>query len=67
MEYSVDFPGINKFFERCIDTQSVRSREEGITLATEMSIQLGWALVYGSENGDYSFCLFFVRGEKRGI
>ena len=67
MEYSVDFPGINKFFETCIDSKSVGSREEGITLATEMSIQLGWALVYGFEDGNYSFCLFFAHGEKQGV
>lgn len=67
MEYSVDFPGINKFFETCIDTQSVGSREEGITLAIETSIRLGWALVYGFENGNYSFCFFFVHGEKQKV
>jgi hypothetical protein len=67
MEYSVDYRGYTARFETCIDTQSVGSREEGITLAIEMSVQLGWALVYGFENGNYSFCLFFVHGEKQGV
>jgi hypothetical protein len=67
MEYSVDFPGINKFFETCIDTQSVGSREEGIALAIETSIRLGWALVYGCEDNNYSFCFFFVHGVKQGV
>jgi hypothetical protein len=67
MVYSVDFPGINKFFETCIDTQSVGSREESITLAIEMSVQLGWALVYGFENDNYSFCFFFIHGVKQGV
>jgi hypothetical protein len=67
MKYTVDYPGYTPRFESCIDTQPVESQEEATALATELSIQFGWALVYGSENGDYSLCIFFVRGEKHGV
>jgi hypothetical protein len=67
MKYTVDYPGYTPRFESCIDTQSVGSQEEAIALATELSIQLGWALAYGFDGNHYSFCVFFVRGEKHGV